>query len=149
MFTRLPRFALAALCIMALSLITDAAAKVAPDAAATVREISTDGIEADFPKTKPTAPKVIATADELAAAFKSKEVIERLKKEVDLKTHDLIYFAWSGSGQDRIASSIVENDGKREVVFTYSPGRTRDLRSHIRLFAVAKDVKWRVATAGR
>jgi hypothetical protein len=107
-----------------------------------VREVSLEGYKAAFPKTRVDAPTIIASAEELGKAFADKDVLDRLTKEVDFTKEKLLFFAWSGSGQDKLGHAI--GDAK-EIVFTYTPGRTKDLRSHAKLFAIGKDAKWKMA----
>jgi len=89
-----------------------------------------------------TKPIEITSAEELAKAFPDKEVQERLKKEVNFGTHRLLYFAWSGSGQDRLDPAI--DGSKPEVLFVFTPGRTRDYRAHFHLFALRKNVPFKL-----
>lgn len=64
-----------------------------------------------------------------------------IAKQVDLKSHDLLVFCWQGSGQDNLTVAVTE--GKPEsVTFARTEGRTDDLRTHVKLFAVRKNVKW-------
>ena len=60
-----------------------------------------------------------------------------------------VYFAWAGSGQDRITFASSAGATGPEVTFTYTPGRTRDVRPHARLFALPKNAPYKVVTAGR
>jgi hypothetical protein len=90
-------------------------------------------------------PTEIKSAEELAKAFPDKDAQERIKKEVNFDRERLLFFSWAGSGQDKLTTAVVEDGGKKTAVFTYQPGRTRDLRPHRHLFAVNKGVAWRVA----
>ena len=98
---------------------------------------------------KLTEPTVIASADDLAQAIRDESTAAAIRKLVDFGAEKVLYFAWSGSGQDRVA--LPESDGGKgsEIIFTYTPGRTRDLRPHHKLFALPKDAKYKVVTAGR
>ena len=53
----------------------------------------------------------------------------------------LLVFAWAGSGQDKVTASIGADSNKKPIVYVeYIRGLTRDLRQHVRLFAVPKDL---------
>ncbi|MCX7666494.1 MAG: hypothetical protein N2112_13220 [Gemmataceae bacterium] len=78
---------------------------------------------------KATAPKFIKSEADL------KEILPDYKADVDFKKERLVLFAWSGSGQDKITYA---GDAKM-VTFTVNYGLTRDLREHVKLFAVPKD----------
>ncbi len=138
MFTRLSSIML----ILCFSLAASAEDKVA-DAPARVIIVTVKG--SFLTKGRPQQPIVIKTKEELTTALGDKNAIETVLKEVDFAKEQLILFSWAGSGQDQItADDEKSKDG--EVMFRYKPGRTRDLRPHLRLFAIAKDAKWKVAT---
>lgn len=106
-----------------------------------IKEIELKGLKpADRPMTKAAMPTEIKTAEELSKTIPQEDVVAAIKKEVDFGKQKLVFFAWAGSGQDKVTGEIA----KEEAVFTYKPGLTRDLRSHYRLFAVSKDAKVKV-----
>ncbi|MEX2213899.1 MAG: hypothetical protein WD768_07215 [Phycisphaeraceae bacterium] len=94
-------------------------------------------------------PIAIPDAEALEKVFDDERVRAAILKQVDLKTHTIVYFAWSGSGQDQVLSTMVKGEEKVEVRFVYRPGRTRDLRAHHRMFAVVKGVKWEMEKNAR
>ena len=55
-----------------------------------------------------------------------------------------MFFAWAGSGRDKIDFKVEKGKKGPEVVFTYERGLTKDLRRHYHLYAVPKDATWRV-----
>ncbi len=83
-------------------------------------------------------PILIGTADELAKLVQDKEARETIEKAVDLKQFNLVIFSWAGSGQDRLTSEVEKGKNGPIVKFTLIPGRTRDLRQHLKGFAVSK-----------
>lgn len=99
-------------------------------------------------KGKATEPTVITNADELSKAIGDEDAIAAIQKAVDFKSEQIVYFAWAGSGQDKIAFAV--EDGKKgpEVQFTYTRGMTRDLRQHKKLFALSKDATFKVVSGG-
>src|SRR5262249_19989758 len=104
----------------------------------TVREIDLTGIEFPPPSGRFDKPTEITSAEELARAFPREGAQAKIKKEVDFTTQKLLFFAWAGSGQDKL--SFKAGDGEKPVIiFTYEPGRTKDLRPHIHLYVVPKD----------
>ncbi|VTT97690.1 unnamed protein product [Gemmataceae bacterium] len=122
--------------ILALSLF--AAAARAEDKPV-VREIPTADLKVTFPEQgKAGVPTVIETADDLAKSPVLKDAAEAVAKLVDFKTEKLVLFAWAGSGQDKLALTAKEVDKKTVLVTEYAPGRTRDLRQHVKLYAVPK-----------
>lgn len=98
---------------------------------------------------RPADPVVISSADELAKAIRDEEAAKAIKGAVDFKTEQVLFFAWAGSGQDRL--TVATEDGKRgpEVTVTYSPGRTRDLRQHGQAVAIPKGAAFKVVTQGK
>jgi hypothetical protein len=91
---------------------------------------------------KATEPTAIKSADDLAKSPALKDSADAIKKEVDFDTQKLVFFAWSGSGGDKIAP-----DAKTAGTFTYTAGLTRDLRPHVHLFVVPKDAEVKVVPA--
>lgn len=69
---------------------------------------------------------------------------EAIEKQVDFTKEHLLLFKWSGSGRDKLEFSVEEGKDGPVVVFKLTPGLTRDLRQHSRLFAVSKSAAFRV-----
>lgn len=112
---------------------------------ATVKEIDLKKLTLKQVEDSFGQPKEITSAEVLARVFPAEEAQLAIKKDVDFGKVKLLYFAWSGSGQDKIVPVVKEADKKSEVVFTFQAGRTRDYRAHFHLFAVSKDAAWRIA----
>jgi hypothetical protein len=113
-----------------------------------VREIPTKDLKITFPD-KPggvTNPETIATAEALAKSPVLKNAADELKKKVDFDKEKLLLFTWQGSGGDKLAGALATADKKTLATFTYTPGLTRDLRQHVKLFAVPKDAEVKVVT---
>jgi hypothetical protein len=93
------------------------------------------------------APKgtTLMTAEELAKAIPDKTVSDEIAKQVDFKSEYLVYFAWQGSGGDRIGFSAGGDKAKPIVTFGYKQGLTDDLRTHVKLFALSKDATWEMS----
>jgi hypothetical protein len=114
-------------------------------------EIAREIVLKSFPGTSERGdvhkPTRITNADELAKAVPDKAWQERIAKKVDFAKEYLLLFSWAGSGQDKLTSqawqAIVPG-----VEFVYTEGKTEDLRSHFRLFAVAKNLIWQVRRVG-
>ena len=126
-----------------------AIAKLAAKPAVGVREIS--GLKPGGPaNTRGSAnkPTVIKEKAGVAKSFSDKTTQEKVLKEVNFDKEILLVFRWAGSGQDRIAATGKKTDKGIEVVFGYSRGLTRDLRRHFKVYAVAKDAKWKVENKG-
>lgn len=104
-----------------------------------VREIPTTDLKVTFPEVgKAGEPTVIETSEDLVKSPVLKDAAEALAKAVDFKTEKLVLFAWAGSGQDRLALTAKDADKRTVLVAEYAPGKTRDLRQHVKLFAVPK-----------
>jgi hypothetical protein len=87
------------------------------------------------------APTVVADAEGLAKLVPDEVARAVIAKQIDFKTHKLVIFVWQGSGQDGIDVAVLESSPE-QLVFTKKPGRTRDLRTHIKAYAVRNDVKY-------
>ncbi|WP_439626903.1 hypothetical protein [Gemmata sp.] len=122
--------------ILALSLF---AAAAGAEEKPTVREIPTADLKVTFPEQgKAGVPTVIETADDLAKSPVLKDAAGAIAKVVDFKTEKLVLFAWAGSGQDKLTLAAKEAGTATVLVTEYAPGRTRDLRQHVKLYAVPK-----------
>ena len=87
-------------------------------------------------------PALIRSVQEAAAYFSAQD-LARLSHEVDFSQQVLLLFAWRGSGQDRLEYQLQPSPAG-EIVFFFSPGRTRDLREHHKVFVLRADVAWSV-----
>jgi ADP-heptose:LPS heptosyltransferase len=87
-------------------------------------------------------PIVLCSAEDAAKHF-SEEELTKLKKQVDFEQQIVLVFAWHGSGQDRLKYTY-EETYPENLLFTLYPGRTRDLRPHIKVYALRSNVKWSV-----
>ncbi len=104
-----------------------------------VREIPTKDLKvAPVRGGKPTEPATVATADELAKSPVVGGAADALAKQIDFTKEKLLVFAWAGSGQDKVAVTGETKDGKTVLTVAYTPGLTRDLRQHVKLFVVPK-----------
>lgn len=87
-------------------------------------------------------PHVLRSAEDAGKYF-SEEALAKLKKAVDFDRQFVLVFAWRGSGQDKLDYQILESYPE-QIRFLITPGRTRDLRPHTHVFALRKNVRWRV-----
>ena len=90
---------------------------------------------------KAVSDKINERKAELEQLVTDEPTRDAIAKIVDFDKDYMLIFAWSGSGGDKLAAA----DEKGEAVFTVTRGRTKDLRQHLRVFAVAKGAKWSVA----
>ncbi len=95
-----------------------------------------------FKAAKRNEPLALRTAEEAAKYF-DKEGLAALEKKVDFEKQLVLVFAWRGSGQDKLTYDVAESFPE-QIQFKIKPGRTRDLRSHLHVFALRSNVKWRV-----
>ena len=91
-------------------------------------------------------PLIIRSETEAAEHF-ADAAVATLKNRVDFKQQIVLVFAWRGSGQDRLTYTVAESYPE-QIVFTFRPGRTRDLRPHLHVYALRSNVTWR-GPAGR
>ncbi len=87
-------------------------------------------------------PLVLRSEKDAAEHFAAGDVAV-MAKQVDFKQRFVLVFAWRGSGQDKLDYNVLESFPE-QVVFNYKPGRTRDLRPHVYIFALRSNVRWRV-----
>jgi len=108
-----------------------------------VREIDVSGLRMPMARTPLKKPTVIADDKALAAAMPDEAARKAIGKQVDFDKQELLLFAWSGSGRDRLRVSVrAGKGGGKEHVFAYERGLTRDFRPHTKLFAIEKGAKW-------
>ena len=91
----------------------------------------------------PTKPVAIRDEESLKKAIPDEATRKRIAKLVDFKEQKLIIFAWQGSGQDKLDYTILESYPE-QIPFTFTPGKTDDLRRHVHLFVVRENVSWSV-----
>ncbi len=119
-----------------------AAPVLAADEKPVVKEIATKDLKVKVPDGgKPTAPATVTTAEELAKSPVVGGEADAIKKQIDFSKDKLLVFAWAGSGQDQVGVTADTKDGKTVLTVAYTPGRTRDLRQHVKLFVVPKDAE--------
>jgi hypothetical protein len=85
-------------------------------------------------------PLVIKSEEQARKHFDERN-LAALLEQVDFDEQLVLIFAWQGSGQDRLEIAMVQSSPER-IQFRYRPGKTRDLRPHVRIFAVRSDVIW-------
>jgi hypothetical protein len=134
----------AVLAVLAAALAVVAAAADEPKKEA-VRAIQAKGLQPDregaFNK-----PLEIADAEALAKVVPDEAARAAVAREVDFKTEKLVLFRWAGSGGDKLAFTVEKGKEAPEVVFTLTPGLTKDLRPHVHLYAVPKAATFKVQT---
>ncbi len=101
----------------------------------------------------PTTREVFAVANRLEPIqIKTKEAAEpyfpsaglqQIDKEIHFDKQFLLIFAWRGSGQDKLTYAESDNS----VEFRLTPGRTRDLRPHVHVYALTSNVAWKAVLA--
>jgi hypothetical protein len=124
-------------------LLTWAAGVSADDAVAKgkdVQPIMLDEVRQELVRGAFKKPIVIDSEEALNKLFEGQENRARVKKVADFSKQVVLFFGWSGSGQDKLTYKVA----KKKVQFQYTRGLTRDLRPHFHVFAVNKDMKWEV-----
>jgi hypothetical protein len=87
-------------------------------------------------------PFVLKSEKDAAGYFEGDE-LARLTRQVDFGKQFVLLFVWRGSGQDRLEMAVAESYPE-QIFFTHKPGRTRDLREHVRAYALRSNVTWSV-----
>jgi hypothetical protein len=114
----------------------------------TAREIDLLGYQGMRIRGDVRKPTRITNADELARAIPDREWQDRIAKQVDFAREYLLFFAWAGSGQDKLSFKVGGRGIVPAVKFLYTRGETDDLRSHFHLYAVANRLTWQVRRVG-
>lgn len=83
-------------------------------------------------------PLTIESAEQVAKYFKEDSVL-KLRKQVDFDKQTLAVWSWEGSGQDELECYVCLSDPTK-VLFRIQPGASKDLRQHLYVFAIRKDV---------
>ena len=86
-------------------------------------------------------PIVIKSSTDAAGHF-GKDALKTLEATVDFKKQIVLVFAWRGSGRDQLNYSVAESYPE-QVFFSLKRGRTRDLRAHVKVYALRSNVRWR------
>jgi hypothetical protein len=110
-----------------------------------VKEVDLKGLKRDIPALGFDKPTVITSEDQLKKAFPEEDTQARLKKEIDFAKQQVLFFAWSGSGQDSLTFEVAKGSSADEVVFKFVGGRTKDLKGHFHAYVLPKDMKWKFA----
>ena len=119
----------------------DEPAAVRPIIALTKIEPNAKAFE-DSGKKKPLALK----SEKEAAKYFEAAQLKKLEAQVDFEKQVVLVFAWKGSGQDKMTFEVAESFPE-QITFKYQPGRTRDLRPHVKIYALRSNVKWSVKDA--
>ncbi|HCQ80716.1 MAG TPA: hypothetical protein DIV46_12130 [Verrucomicrobiales bacterium] len=96
--------------------------------------------EAVFKGASRTKPVVLKSSENGAKYF-GKEALAKISKAVDFEKQSVLVFAWKGSGQDRL-QYVLKEAFPEQIVFSYKRGRTKDFRSHVKVYVLRLDVKW-------
>lgn len=126
------------------------AAPVFPADKDVVREIDTKDLKVAFPEKQPgiANPEVITAAADIAKSPTLKDAADTVKKLVNFEKEKLVVFAWQGSGGDKMSTAETTTaEGKVTVAFNLKPGLTRDLRRHVKVYAVPKAAEVKTSTA--
>jgi hypothetical protein len=118
----------------------------ADSAGSPVRPIPTEGLTR--PDEAPFRGGAILTAKDLAKIFPNNDEQAKLTKLVNFDSENLLLFAWSGSGGDKLTVGGVDA-ARKEVVFSKQLGLTRDLRRHFVLFAIPRGYTFVVVNVPR
>jgi hypothetical protein len=96
--------------------------------------------EAAYKSSSATKPLLLKTEKDAAAYFTADE-LAKLTRQVDFNSQIVLLFAWQGSGQDKLDYSVAESYPE-QIRFTHTPGRTKDLRQQVHIYALRANVVW-------
>ncbi len=89
---------------------------------------------------KASIKKPLAIEDaKTAADYFSADELKVIAKQFDFQGQKLLVFVWRGSGGDRLTYAVMKSYPV-QIRFQYQRGRTKDLRQHLKLFALRKNV---------
>jgi hypothetical protein len=145
MNTQLLALAICGLTLSAAGFAEDKAKQEKQDAI--VKELDATGVPRVLERGEVNKPTPITSAEELTKAIPGQEVQTRLKKEVDFTKQQVLFFAWSGSGGDKLTYAAEKGEKGPVVVFRYQRGLQKNLAPHVHLFAMRKDATWKVQPA--
>ena len=91
--------------------------------------------------TKRGVPITLRNKSEAAKYFAEPQ-LKLLLKKVDFREQILLVFAWRGSGQDNMTYTVAVSFPE-QITFKILPGRTRDLRPHLKIYVLRKNVKFK------
>jgi hypothetical protein len=86
----------------------------------------------------------ITNQKELKKLFTAKAAAQ-IAKKVDFTKDYLLAFFWAGSGGDKLSFKVEKTKDDKQALFTKTPGLTRDLRYHRKLFALKKGTTWKMS----
>jgi hypothetical protein len=91
-----------------------------------------------------TKPTRITNPKVFLATYPDADRRNEALKKVDFAKEHVLIFVWTGVSSDRLTAEVEEGK-KGQVVFTYTPGETKDRAlPRYRVFAIGKDDKFRV-----
>jgi hypothetical protein len=144
--TRLLLVALLPLVTLAAATAPTTAPATAPATAAAILPIrELQGVTANdsaFKVSGSTKPLVLKSEKDATDYF-TKEELAKLTQQVDFKSQIVLLFAWQGSGQDKLDYTIAESYPE-QIRFSFTPGRTKDLRPHFYIYTLRSNVVWSV-----
>ena len=94
-------------------------------------------------KTTTRGKPIVIKSEKDAAKHFTGDDLAKLKKQVDFEKQFVLVFAWRGSGGDRLTFNVAESFPE-QIFFSLKRGRTRDLRSHVKVYVLRSNVKWKV-----
>lgn len=110
----------------------------------TAREIDAKGLKLAGKVTGGVkSPTKVTSKEDLEKLF-DKDSSAALLKKVDFKNEYLLVFAWAGSGGDKLSFKVETTKKGDEVVYSLQRGRTRDLRQHMKVYAVPAKATYKI-----
>ncbi|MFO0841720.1 MAG: hypothetical protein U0797_04865 [Gemmataceae bacterium] len=116
------------------------------DAVPKAREVDVKDLKIVVKEDAKPKPVKITSKKELEEAVEDGEAREKIGKQVDFAREYLVLFRWSGSGGDKLSFQVKKAEGGEDAVFLLQPGLTRDLRPHVKLYAIANNVGYKIGT---
>ena len=112
----------------------------ATDPIVEIKKISVE--KAAYDKKRAADKPIVIKDEKTAKKYFGEKALKKIADKVDFEKQHVLVFAWSGSGQDKLTYMVAESYPE-QISFKLTRGRTKDLRQHVRVFAIRSNVKYR------
>lgn len=97
--------------------------------------------KAAFDRKRGAENPILIKDEKTAKKYFADDQLKKLLEQVDFAEQHVLLFAWAGSGRDKLTFDVAESYPE-QIQFKLARGMTRDLRQHVRVFAIRSNVKW-------
>lgn len=68
---------------------------------------------------------------------------DQIAKQVSFATEYLLLFQWTGAGDDKLSFAVDKAKDGPVVVFSFTPGKFKNKKGHVQIYAILKNASWR------